>query len=164
MIKFTFCPQDKSQLDNSGDYPKCPTCKTVFYRNSKPCAGILPIKNGQVLLSKRAIEPYLGAYDIIGGFLNEGEHPEAGALREAKEESGLDLKITKLLGMYIDRYGEGGEYTLNIHYLADVTGGSVNAQEDVASLHWVDIDKVPLDEGFENTKKALSDLKKLFSK
>lgn len=115
------------------------------------------------MLAKRGIEPYKGAYDIIGGFMKAHELPEDAAIREAKEETGLEVKITSLLGIYIDRYGNDGDYTLNIHYLGEVIGGEMKPMDDVIDLEWVEISKVPLDQGFQNTKDGLSDLKKQFS-
>lgn len=91
------------------------------------------------------------------------ELPEAAALREGEEETGLDMKILSLLGVYSDRYGEGGDYTLNLHYIAEVTGGEMQAMDDVAELEWIAIHDVPLDEGFQNTKDGLRDLKKWFA-
>lgn len=158
MINFRYCPLCKSELNLSEKYPRCSNCGITFYKNSKPCAGVLPIKDGKVLLSKRAIEPYKGKFDIIGGFLNEGEHPESGAIRETLEETGLKIKIISLLGIYIDQYGKDGDFTLNMHYICEIIGGDLQPQSDVASIHWIDIDKVPTDEGFENTKSALKDL------
>ena len=157
-IKYDFCPQCKTEMDKSGEYPHCPNCNITIYKNSKPTAGILLVKDGKVLLSKRAIDPFKGSYDIIGGFLNNGEHPEAGVVREAKEETGLDVKPNEILGIYVDTYGQGGDYTLNIHYIGEVTGGEIKAMDDVSSLHWVDINELPLNEGFKNTKEALKDL------
>ena len=164
MVGFKYCPQCKSELDNSGRYPKCNSCNVTFYRNSKPCAGILPVKDGKVLLSKRAIEPLKGEIDIIRGFLEEGENPKDGAIREAKEETGCEVEIVDLLGVYVDRYGQGGDYTLNIHYLGKIKAGDMKPMEDVESLHWVDISSLPTKEGFNNTKEALRDLKNLFIK
>lgn len=147
-------------MDISGEYPKCTNCKITYYKNSKPTVGILPIKDGKVLLSRRAKEPYKGAYDIIGGFLENGESPIDGIKREVKEETGLEIEPTEILGIYIDQYGPGGDYTLNIHYLGKIKGGEMKAADDVAELEWIDIDKVPLNEGFENTRQALRDLQK----
>lgn len=134
----------------------------TYYRNAKPCASILPIKDGKVLLARRGEEPYKGAYDIIGGFLSESELPADGALREALEETGLTMKITELLGMYIDRYGENGDYTLNIHYLGKIIDGDMEAKDDVASLEWIAIDDVPVNSGFQNTRDGLRDLKEWY--
>lgn len=162
MIKYTYCPQCKNELEEVKGFPHCLSCNITIFKNSKPTAGILPIKDGKVLLSKRAIDPFKGTYDLIGGFLNNGEHPEQGAIREAKEESGLDVKAIELLGIYIDTYGKDGDFTLNTHYIGEVMGGKMKAMDDVASLHWININEVPLNEGFKNTQEALRDLKKWY--
>lgn len=161
MIQYNFCPKCGAALEKQAT-PYCSHCDVTYYRNAKPCASVLPIKDGKVLLAKRGSDPFKGAYDIIGGFMEADELPEDAAIREAKEETGLDIKITSLLGMYSDRYGEDGDYTLNIHYLGEVIGGKMQPMDDAAELEWVTIDKVPLDEGFQNTKDGLRDLKKLF--
>lgn len=161
MIQYNFCPKCGTQLE-ANEPPHCLVCDITYYRNAKPCASVLPIKDGKVLLAKRGREPYKGAYDIIGGFMEVDELPEAAARREAKEETGLDVEITRLLGMYVDRYGEDGDYTLNIHYVGRVIGGDMHAMDDVAELEWVPINEVPLDEGFQNTKDGLRDLKEQY--
>lgn len=115
-----------------------------------------------MLLAKRGRDPHKGEYDIIGGFMEADEPPEAAALREGKEETGLDMKITSLLGIYMDKYGDDGDYTLNIHYLGEIIGGTMQAQDDVAALEWVNINNLPLDEGFQNTKDGLRDLQKRY--
>lgn len=92
------------------------------------------------------------------------ELPDAAAIREAKEETGVDIKITSLLGIYNDVYGDDGDHTLNLHYIGEVIGGEMQAMDDVSSLEWVAISDVPLNEGFQNTKDGLRDLKVLFEK
>ena len=146
----------------------------VQYKASQPACNLRltflslytenQLKDGKVLLSKRGRDPYKGAYDIIGGFMEANELPEAAALREAKEETGLDMKIVSLLGIYVDRYGEDGDYTLNLHYIAEIIGGEMQAQDDVAELEWMAIDDVPLSEGFQNTRDGLRDLQEWYKK
>lgn len=163
MIQYNYCPKCGNIISQKSEPPYCSHCETTYYRNAKPCASVLPVKDGKVLLGKRARDPYKGAYDIIGGFMEADELPEAAALREAKEETGLDLKIVCLLGIYNDQYGDGGDRTLNIHYIAEILGGEMQAMDDVAELQWVDINDVPTDQGFQNTKDGLRDLKKWFA-
>lgn len=162
MIDYKYCTQCKAELNLVGTYPFCPVCNITYYKNSKPCVGILPVKDGKVLLSIRGIEPYKGKYDIIGGFLEDGEDPIDGIKREFKEETGLDVDVKNLLGIYVDVYGEGGDHTLNMHYIGEITGGEMKAQEDVESLHWIAIKDLPLNEGFENMRKAFIDLQKTY--
>ncbi len=163
MIKYNFCSDCGHKIDEGSSPPHCSNCDTTYYRNSKPCASVLPIKDGKVLLAKRGQNPYKGSYDIIGGFMELGELPEEAAIREAKEETGLDIQITALLGIYSDVYGNDGDHTLNLHYLGKVLGGEMKPMDDVAELEWIPINEVPLDDGFQNTKDGLRDLKKLFS-
>lgn len=164
MIQYNFCPQCGKPLNVKLEPPHCVNCDNTYYRNAKPCASVLPIKNGKVLLAKRAQAPYKGAYDIIGGFMEADELPEAAALREAKEETGLNMKIISLLGIYNDRYGEDGDYTLNMHYIAEIVSGDMRPQDDVAELEWIAIDSVPLNDGFQNTKDGLRDLQKWYQR
>lgn len=96
--------------------------------------------------------------------MEANELPEAAALREAKEKTGLDMKIVSLLGIYVDRYGEDGDYTLNLHYIAEIIGGEMQAQDDVAELEWIAIGDVPLSEGFQNTRDGLKDLQEWYKK
>ena len=100
---------------------------------------------------------------VPGGAIEDGENSVEAAVREAKEETGLDVKITGLLGIYSDRYGEDGDYyTISIQYLGEVIGGELSTSDDLTDLEWIPIGEVPLNEGFQNTKDSLRDLKKLF--
>lgn len=163
MIQYNYCSQCGNKISRDFEPPKCDNCGSIYYRNAKPCASVLPIKDGKVLLGIRAQDPYKGSYDIIGGFMEADELPEAAALREAKEETGLDMKIVSLLGIYNDQYGDDGDHTLNLHYIAEVIGGEMNAMDDLAALEWVDIADLPLESGFQNTRDGLRDLQKWYS-
>ena len=165
MITYNFCPNCGSKTNPAQNPMHCDACDSTYYRNAKPGASVLPVKDGKVLLSIRGRDPYKGTYDVIGGFMEADEWPEVAALREAKEETGLDMKIVSLLGVYTDQYGEDGDYTLNLHYIAEIIGGEMEAMDDIAGLEWIDIADVPTEgEGFQNTFDALRDLKALYAK
>ncbi len=120
-----------------------PACGRVAYRNAKPCAGVLVEHAGRVLLVQRAITPYQGDWDIPGGFLHEWEHPATGALRELREETGLEVELTALLGIFIDRYGPADYNTFNVYYRGRVIGGTLQAADDAAALAWFAPDALP---------------------
>jgi len=166
MKAFRYCPYCRTDLvtehQEGQDRQRCPGCGEMFYRNSKPCAGALVVDGqGRLLLARRAIEPFKGMWDIPGGYLEEGEHPEAGAIREVLEETGLDVRITALVGMYMDTYGAEGVSTLNVFYEAEVVGEipeTLTAKDDVSELCWFDVDALPMAEfSFENGKQAIAD-------
>lgn len=133
-----------------------------IYKYSAPGAGVLPVADdGRVLLAIRKFDPFKGKYDIIGGFLKYGEDPVTGVIREAKEESGLAIKILELLGVYTDTYGPSGESTLNFYYVGKIISGKPKANDDVASLKWVSIDKLPKP-AFKSQEPAFKNLQKWY--
>jgi 8-oxo-dGTP diphosphatase len=67
------------------------------------------MRDGQLLLLRRANEPWLGRWDIPGGFCEPDEHPVETAVREAREECGFEVEVTGLLGMWLDRYPNPAE-------------------------------------------------------
>lgn len=160
---FTYCPYCRSELATRPmegiERQVCPGCDAVFYRNSKPCAGALVADSrGRLLLTRRAIEPFKGKWDLPGGYLEEGEHPEAGAIRELREETGLEVRITGFGGIYMDTYGAGGVSTLNIFYEAEIVSGEATSDGDVSELGWFAPEELPFDHfSFENGRLAIRD-------
>jgi 8-oxo-dGTP diphosphatase len=165
-IDYKFCPQCRRPMTKLQGNPHCDSCDITIFNNVVGAAAILLIRDGKVLLERRDREPFKGGYDLVAGFIEPGETPEEAVVREAKEETGLDIKITGLLGIYSDQYGEGS-FTLGIHYLGEVIGGEQHAGDDAASLEWVEIDKIPstaLSEGFKNVRESLRDLQDRYRK
>ncbi len=161
-----FCPRCGGLLEtvvrpgDSRPRQVCTACGRVHYRNAKPCAGALVVRDGRVLLVKRAIQPFLGCWDIPGGFLEADELPQAGAMREVREETGLEVRLTGLLGFYVDRYsyGDEGDYCLNAYFLAEVVGGREHADDDAADLAWFAPDELPEEIAFAHVRVVLADL------
>ncbi len=139
-----FCPRCGELLKTvqrpKDDRPRqiCTACGRVDYRNAKPCAGTLVVRDGRLLLVKRAVEPYLGCWDIPGGFLEANELPSAGAVREVEEETGLKTVLTGLFDFYMGHYSHGDEDVrcLNIYFLGQVVGGDQQPGDDAADLAW----------------------------
>ncbi|MFW5487918.1 MAG: NUDIX domain-containing protein [Desulfovibrio sp.] len=97
----------------------CPHCgQTVeTYRNPTPTVDILihDAARGIVLISRKNAP--LG-WALPGGFIDYGESAEAAAVREAKEETGLDVVLTGLLGVYSDPQRDPRGHTLSVVYTA----------------------------------------------
>lgn len=126
----------------------CEACGAEHWRNAKPCAGALIVRDGCLLLLRRNIEPWLGMWDIPGGFCEAEEHPMATAAREAREETGLEVEVTGFLGMWLDHYPVPGnpdaDVTLNSYYHA-VAGAEVGTPdpEETSELGWFGPDELP---------------------
>src|SRR5678816_56445 len=79
----------------------CTSCGFVFYLDPKVAVGTI-IRNelGQIVLVKRAIEPGYGKWVFPGGYVDRGEEVLTAAIREAREESGLDIAVDGLMNVY----------------------------------------------------------------
>jgi ADP-ribose pyrophosphatase YjhB (NUDIX family) len=170
-MRYRFCPRCggalQSRIDVDGSVtPACSCCGFVFYRNSKLAVGALVKRDGQVLLARRAIEPATGMWDIPGGFLQHGEHPEAGVVRELREESGIEIRPTALIGMYVDVYGDDDEddpdFVLNLYYEAVVVRGDPVAADDVAEFVWLSPQELPESRwAFRHSPEVIADWRRL---
>lgn len=154
------CPRCGARVRAQATMVSCGDCEFVAYGHSDPtvCA-IVTDGEGRVLLCRRAVEPRAGAWDLPGGFLEEGEQPVDGLRRELLEETGLEIEPLELLGVWLDRYGEGeaAPWTLNLYWTARVVGGEPQAADDVAELGWFPLDALPPDAelAFANVAQAL---------
>lgn len=160
MSAFTYCPGCAARLPSDPAQPhaaqSCASCGTTFYHNAKPAAGALILRNRQLLLVQRAIEPFRGYWDIPGGFLEPGEHPAATARREALEETGLVVELEEPpFAIVLDQYGDAGDHTLNVYYVARVVAGDERAADDACAVQWFPLDALPERIAFDHTHDVL---------
>lgn len=87
---------------------------------------------GGVVLVKRGREPYKGKWALPGGFVSYGEKVEDAAVREAREETGLNIKLIKLAGVYSDPKRDPRGHAVSVCFLADAVGGKLKAGSDAA--------------------------------
>lgn len=110
------------------------------YGNPKPAVGAILVREGRLLLSKRAREPHAGEWDLPGGFMEAGEGPEEAILRELREETGLAARALGLVHAAPGVYE--GHGTLNLVYLCEAEGEPV-ASDDSAEMRWFPLDALP---------------------
>ena len=108
-------------------------------------ALVYVVKDDSVLFGVRSIEPFYGKLAIPGGFLEIGEAAEVAAIREAKEEMGIDVELTAFLGTYSSTYGEGGKPVLNVVFIAEFLSGNIEPADDMngGDPVWRSIDDLP---------------------
>lgn len=82
----------------------CDRCGWRWFSNPRPAAAVLLERSHdgatELLLLRRAVEPGAGAWDLPAGYLDPGESFELGAVREAREESGIEVELLELAGVY----------------------------------------------------------------
>jgi ADP-ribose pyrophosphatase YjhB (NUDIX family) len=131
-------------------------CGFVFYQNPIPAAGALVLKNGELLLVKRAHPPRIGWWCLPAGFMEWKEHPSQTAVRELKEETGLDVSLDELFNVYS---GDDDPRTnaVLILYLAHETGGLLEPADDALEAEYFPFDKLPEKIAFFSHKQAIAD-------
>ncbi len=90
---------------------------------------VIRTPNGVVLI-KRKNEPYKGKWAIPGGFVRYGERVEDAAAREVNEETGLRVKLGKLVGVYSDPKRDPRGHVVSVCFLAERAGGRLKASSD----------------------------------
>jgi 8-oxo-dGTP diphosphatase len=96
----------------------------------------------RLLLIQRGHAPHQGFWSLPGGRVEAGETDEAALARELREETGLTIEPTGLLGSVQRPASDdaaGGDVLLIYDYTATVTGGSLTAGDDAAEVRWVGI-------------------------
>ena len=102
---------------------KCPKCKNEIevYQNPIPTVDIIiEIERGGIILIKRKNPPY--GWAIPGGFVDYGESLEEAAVREAKEETNLDVKLIKQFHTYSDPKRDPRHHSISSVYVSKAKG------------------------------------------
>lgn len=103
--------------------------------------GVLIRSGVEYLLIKRASEPDKGMWSIPGGMVEVGEKVDEAAVREAKEETGLDVELVKNLGVVdkivLDDTGRVKYHFVIVDFLAEFSIGEMQAQDDALEARWV---------------------------
>ena len=116
----SFCSRCGGRLEGAPP-TVCPTCGQRVWRNAKPGAAALVVRDGRLLLVRRALTPWRGAWCAPSGFCDGDEHPILTAERETLEETGFAVRVTGFLGIWAGPY-EDGEATAVAYYHAELAG------------------------------------------
>lgn len=155
-----FCPLCGGALERRAIPPEgkreqvCTRCEFIFYLNHKLVAGTIPEADGQILLTRRSINPSRGKWTFPGGFVDWGEPVDAAAVRETWEETGLRVALGGLVGVY----SYPSSPIVIVVYRATVTGGTLTTCHENDCVEWVAPAKIPWGElAFPSTEEALRD-------
>ena len=117
------------------------------HKKPVPTVDIIIEVEGGIVLIERKNPPH--GWAIPGGFVDYGETVEAAAVREAREETGLVVKLTGLLGVYSDPSRDPRSHTISTVFVASAAGQPV-ADDDAADAGVFTEDTLPGDIAFDH--------------
>ncbi|MCP4646878.1 MAG: NUDIX hydrolase [bacterium] len=105
-------------------------------------ADALIVNEGKLVLVKRGNAPFEGKWAIPGGFVDSGESVEEACVREAKEETGLKVRVKELVGVFSNP-GRDPRGTVGIAFLCEVIDGELRGGDDAKEAKWFSLDGLP---------------------
>jgi 8-oxo-dGTP diphosphatase len=133
----------------------CPACEFVLFRNPVPGVGVLVEIESDLVLIRRGQPPFVGRWALPSGFIEEDESVEQAAVRECKEETGLDIELIELFGVY--SFPEGPVQSgIIIFYRARPVGGELRAGDDAQEVAVFAPDELPGDVAFRTHREVLA--------
>lgn len=108
----------------------------------RPCLGVgaLIVDDGKILLCRRGKPPYVGYWSVPGGLVELGEPVLQALHREVREETGLEVSISRLFEIYeritADASGRTEYHFVLVDYLCRVESGTLKAGDDAADVCW----------------------------
>ena len=155
---YKFCPKCGASLsrqrlkDFEPERLVCTGCGFVMYLNPKVAAGAVVEHKGGIVLLRREIDPRAGFWVHPGGFVDRGETLEQAAIRESREEVGLDIEILGLLGAFSFQDSE----VVVVTYAARATSGDPTVGDESLEVRTFDPAGIPWEQlAFPSTRLAL---------
>jgi ADP-ribose pyrophosphatase YjhB (NUDIX family) len=158
---YRFCPRCGGTLErrrlkpSEPERPICTRCAFVFYLDPKIAVGtIIRSTSDKLVLVRRAIEPGYGKWVFPGGYVDRGEPLTDAAIREAREECGLDVRLDGLVNIY----SYPGRAPVIAVYAATMIGGTLCVDEESLETAEFDVENLPWDDfAFRSTHEGLRD-------
>ncbi len=121
----------------------CKNCSQVYYENPLPAVSvILSNERREILLVRRAREPSKDMWCFPVGFAESGERVEDAALRELKEEAGVDGRIVQMIDICSDRTDVYGDLLIAT-FEAEKVGGTEAAGDDAWDFGYFPVTNLP---------------------
>jgi 8-oxo-dGTP diphosphatase len=132
----------------------CTRCPFVLFRTPAAGAAAVVVRGREILMVRRGIEPYRGCWGFPGGFQEYGESPEQAAVREVREETGLAVRVIRMLDVYYTIDDPRKRANLVV-YLAQPVAGELRAADDALDARFFSLDGLPSEIAFENNRRLL---------
>ena len=126
-----FCPQCAARLESPD---ACAECAWIHYRDPKLAVVVLAAdEQGRLLYVRRNHEPAMYQWTWPSGFVDAGERVEDAAVREVREETGVEVELDGLLGVW----SRTGDEVVVIGHKANPIGGQLRPGHEATAVAWM---------------------------
>lgn len=165
-MRCTYCPLCATELEMrpteppDPDRPTCPGCGFVDYGNPAPTVQAWIEDDGRYLALRRDQDPLRGEWNMPGGFVEAGEAGEEAIRREVREETGLEIEILDVIGIFASAYGSGDDALpiFDVAYRCRRDGGELVVSPESSQAAWFRLADFP-QPAFEGERLALAKLR-----
>jgi 8-oxo-dGTP diphosphatase len=158
---FSFCPRCRTDMsfrfEGGRTRPACARCGWVQYLNPAPGAGVVLRRDGEVCLVRRRDPPKQGQWTLPTGFMEWDEDIEQTAVREALEETGLEVALRGVFAVH-NGVLPPDQPVVVVFYDAEITGGVMRAGDDAVDVGFYPLDRLPGPIAFAAHRKVLKAL------
>jgi ADP-ribose pyrophosphatase YjhB (NUDIX family) len=142
-VNAAFCVSCGARLEGREAFGKerlvCPNCGHVHFEDPKVAVGVVVEMDGGILLARRNHEPQIGRWSFPSGFVDAGEVLEEAAAREVQEETGVEVAVDRLLGVY----SSAGNRTVFVAYAGHAVGGRLECGDECFEVAVFPPDRLP---------------------
>lgn len=161
---YKFCPRCGSSLKIGRPEPDkrerlvCIDCRFIFYQNPKPAAGVIAVRDKDILLVQRRLNPGAGDWSLPAGFIEMDESPAEAAVRETREETGMDVRVKKLFDV-TGTCEHLFHHVILVLYEVRIIGGALRANDDAMDARFFPLDHLPSNIAFPSHRRAIEKFK-----
>jgi 8-oxo-dGTP diphosphatase len=145
-MKFLYCPncgQPTTAREIGGRQREyCGSCGRAYFHNPIAAAAAVVLEGNRILLCRRNSSVFRGRWAVPAGFCEEDETIEQCAVREAKEELGLDVEVREIIDAN-SGFEVEGRPVVGVYYRVEPRAGAIVPGDDVDGVRFFPLDAVP---------------------
>jgi UDPglucose 6-dehydrogenase len=123
-----------------------------IWRNPAVAVNVIVEVERKILLIKRRFEPFKGLWSLPGGYVEYSETVENAAKREVKEECGLDIQPSRIVGVYSELKRHPWKHAIAICYAAKKVKGQIKSRSKEGNVDLFEINRIPKELAFDHAK------------
>jgi 8-oxo-dGTP diphosphatase len=120
-----------------------------------PAVGVVCLRGGEVLLIRRGTPPRVGEWSLPGGRIEPGERAVDTALRELREETGVEARLLGLVDVVDGLFPDIGAHYVLIDYAAEWLSGEPVAEDDAAEARFWDVEAALRAVAWDETRRII---------